>query len=40
MDDLMCEMAKWIENANGIADAIGLILVVRRLVRWLRLKWF
>lgn len=40
MDDLIYEITQWIENASGIADFIGLLLAIRRLLRWLRLKWF
>lgn len=40
MDELLTELSDWMANANVIADFIGLILVLRKLMRWIVLKWF
>jgi len=39
MDELWVEITDWMVNANVVADVIGLVLVLRKLIRWLRWKW-
>jgi hypothetical protein len=40
MDELLTEISDWLANANVIADFIGLIFLLRKLIRWVMLKWF
>lgn len=38
MDELLNEVSDWLANANVIADFIGLIFLLRKLIRWVMLK--
>ena len=38
MDELLNEVSDWLANAGVIADFLGLILVLRKLIRWVMLK--
>jgi len=40
MDELLTEISDWMANANVIADFIGLVILLRKLIRWVMLKWF